>query len=200
MPDARSLLVEAARWYDEPRHGLAAAAKGAARGGFASGAEWMRFALGAIRGAPPTGAARFHRLGFAKYALSAAAALGALSAASFTRIALPQSRPLATVLLLLPFAIVAFYAVESRFVFAFPCALDGHRAPLRESAAMVARSMAPLAAIATVMRIAAAMVGGGVVGRGFLRSWSIGCLAVLLWYEQARRVAASAASGGAVSS
>ena len=35
--------------------------------------------------------------------------------------------------------------------------------------------------------IALVMLFGGFAGRGFLRSWCIGCLAVVLWYERLRR-------------
>lgn len=185
MPDAATLLARAARCYDEPRHGLASAAAIAARGGFAGGAEWMRRALGVIRGAPPNGAARFTRLGVVKYALASGAAL------LLPAIALALRTPLVAALLL-PLAIGAFYAVESRFVFAFPCALDGAAHPLRASHALVVRASPACAATWTVARIAASMVVGGLLGRGFLRSWAIGCLAVLLWYEEARAAAAAA--------
>lgn len=87
---------------------------------------------------------------------------------------------------LLPLAVIAFYAVEVRMVFAIPLALDGSHAPLRDSHALVSRSSAPFVATARVMRIAAEMLAGGFCGRGFVRSWCVGCLAVLLWYEQAR--------------
>lgn len=195
MPDASTLLARAARCYDEPRHGLAVAARTAARGGFAGGAEWMRHALGAIRGSPPRGTARFTRLGVVKYALASGAAL-LLPALALPLLALPAlapvlQSPLAAALLLL-LASGAFYAVESRFVFAFPCALEGDAAPLRASHRLLAQTTAPVAATIAVARIAATMVVGGLLGRGFLRSWAIGCLAVLLWYEEARAVACGA--------
>ncbi|MBL8842590.1 MAG: hypothetical protein JNL90_13805 [Planctomycetes bacterium] len=204
MPDAATLLARAACCYDEPRFGLAAAARIAARGGFAGGAEWMRRALGAIRGESPHGAARFTRLGVVKYALASGAAL-LLPALALPLLALPAfasvvQTPLAAalrwllLLMSLPLASGAFYAVESRFVFAFPCAIDGDAVPLRASHRLLARTAAPLAAIRAVVRIAASMVVGGLLGRGFLRSWAIGCLAVLLWYEEARAAARAAAS------
>jgi predicted MPP superfamily phosphohydrolase len=36
------------------------------------------------------------------------------------------------------------------------------------------------------MPIAASMILGGFLGRGFLRSWCVGCLAILVWYERLR--------------
>jgi len=136
----------------------------------------MRHALGVLRGTVPRGAASFHRLGLAKYGLATTAALAVAGAAW------------AVTPLLLPLAGLAFYAVECRMVFAFPQALDGSRTPLRDSHALVRRSTSATAATATVMTIAAEMLAGGFCGRGFLRSWCVGCLAVLLWYERARTV------------
>jgi hypothetical protein len=40
-----------------------------------------------------------------------------------------------------------------------------------------------------VIPLAAVMLFGGVVGRGFVRSWCLGCLAVVVWYEDLRRAA-----------
>ena len=40
--------------------------------------------------------------------------------------------------------------------------------------------------MATVMPLAAVMLAGGFLGRGFVRSWCLGCLAVCLWYEHLR--------------
>lgn len=134
----------------------------------------MRSALGGLRGTVPRGGASFHRLGLAKYGLATAAALAVAGAAWFVT-------PF-----LLPLAVLAFYAVECRMVFAFPQALDGSRTPLRDSHALVKRSTSAVVATATVMRIAAEMLCGGFRGRGFLRSWCVGCLAVLLWYERVR--------------
>src|SRR5262245_35533741 len=143
MADARSLLARARAVYDAPANGLAAASAAAARGGFAGGAEWMRAALGVLRGAVPPGQAAFTSLGVAKYALACAAAVAVVGVAWASRA--PA---------LLPLAIVAFYVVEVRMVFAFPLALDGERQPLRRSHALVARTEGALAATATVMRIA----------------------------------------------
>lgn len=174
-PRASRLLSRARCLYDEHANGLAAAAATAGRAGFAGGAEWMRLALEVIRGRRPDGVAAFHRLGFAKYAIAVVAAA--------TVVALPALWwPWAWLL-----AIPAFYAFECRMVFAFPCALDGSVRPLRDSHAMVMAATSALSATLTVMRIAVEMLVGGVIGRGVVRSWCVGCLAVVLWYEEARR-------------
>lgn len=51
---------------------------------------------------------------------------------------------------------------------------------------MTAQAGGTLRVMAVVMPIAATMLGGGFVGRGFLRSWCLGCLAVCIWYEDLR--------------
>ena len=180
MRDARELLVDARRLFDARENGLAAAAA-RVRWDFGSGAAWMRAALTAVRGVQPSGAAAFGCLGFAKYGLatSVAAAVAMFAGAAS--------------LLLVPLAVVAFYLVEVRMVFAFPLALDGSAAPLRDSHALVARTLPAWVATARVMRIAAEMMAGGFLGRGFVRSWCVGCLAVVLWYEDARRAVAAPA-------
>ena len=140
----------------------------------------MRGALGALRGRQPVGAARFASLGVRKYAIACSAALLVAFAA------------LASAPVLMPLAIVAFYAVEVRMVFAFPWALDGSATPLRDSHRLVAATTSLAWAVTQVMRIAAEMLFGGLCGRGARRSWCTGCLAVLLWYEHARQRVAAA--------
>lgn len=174
MRDARVLWADAARLYDESGNGLQAAARAALWSGFAGGAGWMRTALGIVRGSEPPGRARFGRLGIGKYACAGLAALLVLAALA----------PLPA--LALPAAIVAFYAVEAHLLFVFPCALDGERAPFAASRSLVARTSGAGVATARVIRIAARMLFGGLAGLGFVRSWCIGCLAVVLWYEDAR--------------
>ena len=179
MPDARELLRAAARVFDDAGNGLAARAAGAGRGGFAGGAEWMRAALGVMRGSQPRGACSFARLGATKYGVAGCGALVAVAAAVLLRTPWP--------LLAVPFA---FYAVESLLVFAFPAALDGAPRPAAASAELIVRTCGAVAATGTVMQIAWTMLTGGLRGRGFVRSWCLGCLAVLIWYERARHQAA----------
>jgi hypothetical protein len=40
-----------------------------------------------------------------------------------------------------------------------------------------------------VMRLALVMLFGGFLGGGFVRSWALGCLSVVLWYEQVKHAA-----------
>lgn len=150
-----------------------------ARASFSHGAEWMRGVLATLRdGDAPRGAARFVRLGCAKYGLAVAAALVPCA------VALAVASPWPALL-----GVPAFYAAEVQGVFAFPCALDGATSPLRASRGLVARSGGTFRAMRIVMPIAAVMLVGGLAGRGFRRSWCAGCAAVLLWYESARRAA-----------
>jgi len=178
MRDARTLLAAAAQLYDDPANGLQAAAHAAAWRGFTGGAAWMRRAMGVVRGTEPLGGSRFGWLGAAKYTCAIVVALLVLAVA--------WRVPALAVSL----AVFAFYAIEARMVFVFPLALDGESAPFVASHRLVARTLPCGLATTRVMRIACAMLFCGLCGRGFVRSWCRGCLAVVLWYEDARRVAA----------
>jgi len=177
MRSVRTLLSDAALIYDEPGNHLHEAAHGAVWGGFSGGAEWMRKAMGVVRGKEPLGRAHFGRLGTGKYACAGMAALLVL--------ALLWRWPVLAV----PAAIVTFYSVELRLLFVFPLALEGERAPFSASHQLVASTQSQAIATTRLISIAARMLFGGLVGRGFVRSWCVGCLAVVLWYEEARRAA-----------
>ena len=182
MPETitwRSLLSRAAEVYDEPGGTLAHDARRAAWGGFASGAQWMKLALERHRGeplGPPSVLAKnFHRLGAVKYAVASAVALG-WAVGSFC-IGWPVLAALAAPL---------FYAVEVQGLFLYPVALDGDPRPFRTARRWTVKAGGTLRAMTIVMPIAATMLFGGFVGRGFLRSWCLGCLAVCIWYEALR--------------
>ncbi len=64
--------------------------------------------------------------------------------------------------------------------------LDGAASPFAASRAMTLRSGGALRVASTVLPISASMLLGGFAGRGFLRSWCLGCIAVALWYEHVR--------------
>src|SRR6185369_16733832 len=106
---SKRLLIRARGLYDDPATGLAAVAPQAWRGGFASGAEWMRLVLEQLRHQPVTPVnVRFQRLGLIKYGLSLT---GLAACAVIAWIA--NVWPIA--LLGLP----VFYAIEVQFVFLF---------------------------------------------------------------------------------
>jgi hypothetical protein len=175
---ARDLLSRAAERYDAPASALRAAAAGAALGGFASGAQWMRLALETLRGRPcPPSALNSQRLGLIKYGLAGAAAL--LWAVAVCAWHVPW---------LVPLAAVAFYAVEAQMVFLFPLALDGSARPFGDARRLTRHAGGTVAVMRVVVPLACTMLFGGLAGRGFLRCWCLGCLAVCLWYEDLREV------------
>lgn len=140
----------------------------------------MGLALQVIRAEPPTrmrSSSRlyYHLLGLIKYGLASCAALGWLAPV------LLLDWPI-----LSPLAIVIFYAVEAQMVFLFPLALDGSRQPFRDSRRWTVDAGGTLAVMRVVLPLAGGMLFGGFIGRGFVRSWCLGCLAVCLWYEALR--------------
>ena len=175
MGDGRADLRRAAAVYDATP-ALARAAS--AVRGFAGGGEWMRVALATLRGGPPPAATPpLVRLGTAKYA--AASAVG-LAAAVVTAAGVGWLAGAAVGLL-------AFYAVEAQAVFLFPVALDGHPRPFAAARRLTVRAGGTVAVVGRVLPIAGHMLLGGLIGRGFRRSWAVGCLAVCVWYERVRR-------------
>jgi hypothetical protein len=173
-----ALLGRAARLYDAPGSPLARDARGAWRGGFQGGAAWMAGALAWVRGQPaPVALPRVQGLGVLKYAAALLAAVGAWGLA--VGMGLPQ-----VVGLLL--AVPAFYAVEVQGLFLFPLALDGDARPWRSARALTREVGGTWSAMGTVLVLAAVMLFGGLAGRGWVRCWCLGCLAVVLWYEELR--------------
>jgi hypothetical protein len=136
----------------------------------------MALALSEIRGAPVArsrvGASR---LGLVKYGL--ATCLAALVVAGAAAIEAWK---------LLPLAVVAFYLVEAQAAFVFPAFVDGVPSPWGRSRELVRAAGGTVVVAAATLVIASVMLGGGLAGKGFLRSWCIGCLAVVLWYERLR--------------
>ncbi|MBK7877699.1 MAG: hypothetical protein IPJ77_18600 [Planctomycetes bacterium] len=86
---------------------------------------------------------------------------------------------------------LAFYVVEAQLVFLLPVVADGSAHPWRDAwrATRAAGGTARVTSI--VVPIAGFMLFEGLAGRGFVRSWLVGCLAVVLWYEDVRRAARS---------
>jgi len=84
------------------------------------------------------------------------------------------------------FAPLAFYLVEVQMVFLFPVSLDGSARPFRDARRWTRRAGGTVAALSIVLPVAFTMVFGGLAGRGFVRSWCLGCLAICVWYVQLR--------------
>ena len=179
---ASNLLQSAARLYDGPDGTLRTAAYRAH--GFAGGAAWMRLTLQVLRdervsGGPPVDAARFRRLGMAKYGGCLLAAAGAGWIGS--KLAGRRVGFLA--------AAVAFYAAEAQAVFLFPLALDAPGSMLatfRRARRLTVHAGGTPRVMATVLPLAARTLLGGFFRGGFRRSWCIGCLAVCVWYERVK--------------
>src|SRR5690349_3653701 len=175
-PSAALLLAGARELYDDPAMPFARSAQHDAwKSGFASGADWMRLVLCHLRGQnalPVAGRASFQQWGAFKYGLAALCALLFLTLVVKTHL-----------WLLLPGVVFAFYAVEAQMVFLFPLVLDGSPNPLCESLAWTRAAGGTIPVMLTVMQLAVVMLFGGFLGRGFIRSWCLGCLAVVLWYE-----------------
>ena len=136
----------------------------------------MRQALEWIRGEELPGSNfHFNLFGFVKYGL---ASLGAIVF-------------LASALCFNPWWILgvvpAFYAIEAQLVFLFPLALDGSKQPFLVARRWTKRAGGTLRVMGVVLPLAATMLFGGFLGRGFVRSWCLGCLAVCLWYEDLRK-------------
>lgn len=145
-------------------------------GVFDQGAAWMWTRLQAMRGKSADMAnVDFQRLGTAKYALCLCAMAACLCAYATWR------QPL--ILIAAP---LMFYLAESQMVFLFPVALDRSSRPFHDSACLTREAGGILHVTFVVIPIALSMLLGGFVGRGFARSWCVGCLAILVWYEEVR--------------
>lgn len=171
---AQTLLARAAVLYDDPCLPFSQSAREEGwKRGFDSGAEWMRIVMQYVRGnAIPPNSAAYQRLGVIKYGL---ACFGALIwfACCFVCGLWP----------LVIGVVPVFYAIEAQMVFLFPCAIDRSTTPFRESQELMRHAGGSLIVMAAVLRFAALMLFGGFFGRGFVRSWALGCIAVVLWYE-----------------
>jgi len=172
---ASQLLRRAALMFDDPCCPLAEEARTAGTTLFASGARWMRRALERIRRMPLSDVSwDFNVLGCVKYGLASAGAAACVALAWW-------SNPW-----WLLGVVPAFYALEAQLVFLFPLALEGNLHPFREARRWTERAGGTLIVMGVVLPLAATMLFGGFCGRGFVRSWCLGCLAVCLWYEDLR--------------
>lgn len=171
---ALHLLKQAALLYDDPATNLAARVNPA--GGFQSGADWMRETMSLLRGRKLPGSPHsFTLLGIAKYTMASVAALLVVASVAL-------GLPWPAMVILAP---LAFYAVEVQFVFLFPLVIDGVPRPWRRSLRMT-RFMTTPYAMSVVIPLAAVMLFGGLFGKGFIRCWCLGCLSVVIWYEEER--------------
>ena len=80
--------------------------------------------------------------------------------------------------------VLAFYALEARWVFVFPAMAHGESHPFARSWSITRKHGGTLAAMRVVMPIASWMLFGGLRDGRIVRAWVTGCHAVLLWYEE----------------
>jgi len=176
---ASKLLMQARELYDNPNLPFAQAAMSQGwRDGFNSGARWMALVMEHVRGEmvrPQP--APYNALGIFKYGLAS------LMAVIYLIFVVSKGWWLA-----LPGVIPIFYAVEAQMVFLFPLMIDGYSDFMRQSLAWTRRAGGTFNVMFIVVQLAVVMLFGGFVGQGFVRSWSLGCLSVVLWYEELRRV------------
>jgi hypothetical protein len=176
---ARELLQQAIQLYDNPDVSLADQAQNQGwKQGFTSGAEWMRLAMSNYRETQiPANHSNYQYYGTLKYGL---ASLGALAVIGFV-IGLK-------VWILLPLVVIVFYAIEAQMVFLFPLLIDGHSDAIQQSLQWTSRAGGTIPVMLTVLQLACVMLFGGFVGQGFVRSWALGCLSIVIWYEELRHV------------
>lgn len=174
MADARALLAEAEELF----------AHDAELDLLPVDLAWMHGSLALVRGTRCTTPDRgeLARLVTAKYALCLLAAAFPLALAMFL------GAPWLAIA-----APVAFYLVEAQFVFLLPVAADGSAHPWRDARRRTRAAGGTLRVTATVVPIALFMLLEGLAGRGIVRSWLTGCLAVVLWHERLRAEQESAA-------
>lgn len=172
LVDSDSLLKEAEQVLADRENGLLNSIP--SRPDFSSGAAWMHRALESLRGQSwPAVEHNYPLLGGLKYGLALLAALPV-----WVGSCLAASGELACL------GVLVFYAVEAQFVFLFPLAIDGSKQPFRDAPDWTRRAGGTLKVMSVVLPLAWRMLSGGFRGLGFARSWCLGCLAVVIWYER----------------
>lgn len=140
------------------------------RRGFAGAARWVARAMGAT--IDDRAARRAARLLRYKYLASLITAIAAGSLACRAHF----------VLGIVAF-VLAFYAVEVQGVFMVPLVVRGALRPVERSRSLVVAAGGTVSCVVRVLPIAAWMLFAG-FGRGFVRAWCEGCLAVIAWFEE----------------
>jgi len=169
----RQLLTQSQKFYVDEYNGLSLFAKEASKGLFTGGALWMMQVLRCLRNKTRDFPKRnYEILGLFKYGM--ALLLGFLAG----YIVWDRSSLAAVIVFIL-----VFYAVEAQFVFLFPLAIDRSPRLIRSSLSMTQRAGGTFEVMRIVLPVAATMLFGGFAGKGYLRSWCIGCIAIVIWYE-----------------
>ena len=140
---------------------------------FPAGARWMHDRLAGldksnIRSWDP--AINYNLYGFLKYGICMA---GLLLSGWWFLVSAP---------LLLPVSILVFYLLEIQFLFLFPLLLDNSDKPIRNGIREVFK-IGIINCLFTVIPIGFYMMIGLFHKRQRYRNWYIGCMAILIWYN-----------------
>ncbi len=84
--------------------------------------------------------------------------------------------------LLLPFSILIFYIIEVHLLFLFPLLIDKIPYPVWKSC-KITYQIGLFRAVFTVIRIAFFMLSGILNLKNPFKKWHIGCLFILIWYQ-----------------
>lgn len=84
--------------------------------------------------------------------------------------------------LFIPLSVLVFYLCEIQFLFLFPLLIDDSRQPILSGIREVFK-IGIFKCLCTVIPIAFFMMVGLFHKRGRYRNWYIGCLAILIWYN-----------------
>ena len=85
-------------------------------------------------------------------------------------------------LLLAPLSVLLFYLLEIQFLFLFPLLIDRSKSPILTGIRKVFR-IGILQCLSTVIPISFFMLTGILRKGDWTRNWHIGCLAILIWYN-----------------
>jgi hypothetical protein len=146
--------------------------------GFQSGAEWMSEQMRRLRGGrDPAFDDRINYTfyGVLKYTISLAGSIAALIL-SYRHC-----------LWFLPTAVLVFYFFEIHFLFLFPILIDRAKRPIFTGFRLIYK-IGVLKALFTVIPIAGFMLFGLTNRKNPFKNWYMGCLAVVFWYEQERKI------------
>jgi hypothetical protein len=141
---------------------------------FGDGANWMRFWMLELRpnaklASMPTW--KYTIYGIFKYVVS-------LLFFGVSALLLCQIKPILGL-----FSIFIFYFVEVHFLFLFPILIENEKKPICKSI-KITYEIGLFNAVKTVIVIAFFMLIGLINFQNPLKNWYIGCLAVVIWYEE----------------
>jgi hypothetical protein len=137
---------------------------------FSAGARWMAARMNKNAETVWDNTVNFQAFGVFKYGVSFIAF--GLAIYFFGRVSL----------FLTPLAVPVFYLAEVHFLFLFPLLIDGVGYPVWASIRQTYK-IGILRAWINVMPIGAYMIIGLLNTRNAFRNWYIGCLAILIWYD-----------------